>query len=576
MDKGTISAIIIALVALLAGTSCVVPNVQSRQPIRPYTFMIYVDPISGNCAAKDAYGAIRWSSISSTSVFNSAISASTTGETILVKTGTYSLNGSITGTGKDNITLTFENGATLFVSNGMNAPAIILKNCRNWRISGVTINGNAANQAITNGVHGIAIESSRNCRVDGVRIHNVRTFGYVSSICVNVGITNSKITNCGWNGIELGGNCGGEVSTYAMNNEVAYCGDVGISTYGVSTLIQNNYVHDMNGATGYNNAQWGIAVEAGGNNTITGNTVKNCLYGIVIGYGSNIISGNTVLDAGKDGIHIGANDDGNMVTDNSVTGWNKKLQADYGIYIGGDRNTVRNNVLSTTYSHDAMGMYVTGSHNQILGNSINVGANLNYIVDVAGGTENTLAHNTISGGNNGAGSAIVIRTGVTGTIIGENDLRKCANVPLSDSGTYSQITDPTMDPANLGNLGVLTGQIETVTVNDAVTAGQVVFHNSTGWFLASATSTSTMTKEVAVTLQSAASGSACRIMRNGYMRNDAWASMTVGVGIYASTTAGKFTQTPPSGSGNVIYDLGKANGLHTIKFYDSGAWETHN
>ena len=47
--------------------------------------------------------------------------------------------------------------------------------------------------------------------------------------------------------------------------EVAYCGDVGISTYGISSVIKNNYVHDMNGTLGYNNAQWGIAIEGGEN-----------------------------------------------------------------------------------------------------------------------------------------------------------------------------------------------------------------------------------------------------------------------------------------------------------------------
>ena len=227
---------------------------------------------------------------SASQVANYAINNIDAGESIFFSSGIYNLHGSITVTNKNNITLSFDNDSILFISDSMNAPAIMISESDNCLIRNPTINGNAVGQVLSNNnVQGIQIEYSSNCRVDGANIYNVRRFGFYTwgEGCVNNGITNSKITNCGWNAITLGGGLG-ELSLYAINNEVAYCGDVGITIYGYDSIAQNNYVHDINGTLGSNNAQIGIAIEAGGNNTITGNTISYVVWEFTLLQGPRI------------------------------------------------------------------------------------------------------------------------------------------------------------------------------------------------------------------------------------------------------------------------------------------------
>ena len=173
---------------------------------------------------------------------------------------------------------------------------ILLSNADNCVISDVTINGNAVNQLVGDSDMGILIGSSTNSYVTGATITNCRIYGFYSYVTnyaypnANNGIINSVVTNCGWNGIQVGYG-GVDSGLYAINNTVAYCSDVGISAQGHSCLVENNYVHDMNGTTGSNNARWGIATETGNGHNIIGNIVTNCNIGLVSTAPNNNFSG---------------------------------------------------------------------------------------------------------------------------------------------------------------------------------------------------------------------------------------------------------------------------------------------
>jgi len=199
-------------------------------------------------------GQIYYQSTNATQVVNIAIGNLTQGGNILFKTGTYNLKGSITATGINDINLYFEEGAILFVSHGMNAPAIILNACNNWLIQSPTINGNLANQAVATGSggtgmveYGILINIGANNRIDGANITNCGQVGVVIAGTGNYltdhnSITNSIITFCGWNGITVDTINHAYplyvTNTQIINNEVAYSGDVGISTYGFSRFLR--------------------------------------------------------------------------------------------------------------------------------------------------------------------------------------------------------------------------------------------------------------------------------------------------------------------------------------------------
>jgi parallel beta-helix repeat protein len=255
----------------------------------------------------------------------------------------------------------------------MNVAAILLNNANNWLIQNPTINGNAANQVISGlGPNGIEMTMSSNCCVDGAYIYNCRQFGFYPQYnVVRCGIANSKITNCGWNGILLGGGGGGENELYAINNEVAYSGDVGISSYSNSSTIQNNYVHDINGTTGGGgNSHMGIASESGGNDTISNNTVVSCDFGITISTGSlNTISGNTVQATNLEAVTLDTSSSSNLVEGNIISQWDMSNTWHYAVLIRGSNNIISDNVMSDTNPY-SMGFDITGINNYVSGGSI--------------------------------------------------------------------------------------------------------------------------------------------------------------------------------------------------------------
>lgn len=366
-------------------------------------------------------GQIDYQSTNANQVVNDAIGNLTQGQSILFSSGTYNLHGSITGMYEDNITLVFANGATLFVANGMNTPAISLTYCDNWVIQGVTIDGNAANQDPSKTPHGIYLWGCTNCLVDEANIYNCRVFGFFAqgTGSVNDGIQNSKITFCGWNGITLGMNYG-ELGLYAINNEVAYCSDVGITNYGIGDIITGNYVHDVNGTTGYNNSRWGIAAEGSGDDIITGNTIYNVNMGIVLSVGVNC-----------------------TVSQNIIYNWDTYNWGVPAIQICTKNNIITQNQLLYTGTYaDESGISIEGGGEYILGIY-----------------NNTVSTNEVACGSNSY--AITIGSGATSTTISGNNIT--AVYTINDAGTDTKIfNNPGYNPVGYISSPISSGGITLV------------------------------------------------------------------------------------------------------------------
>ena len=252
-------------------------------------------------------GQMVFQSANSSQVFSSVSGNCSVGSSIDVDQGVYMVNTMWTMSQVSNVSLNFESGAELVAGKNLDSPVLFLNNANNCYVSGVTIDGNAANQAIgtyplfSNGILIVGSDDEVvdatvfNCRVMGVMIS---TYGSVQG-SVGDGVIGCKLYDCGWNG--FGVENPHNIDCYATNNVVYGCSDVGISTYGTDTQIMGNYVHDMNGTTGGGgNAEWGIAVEGGSNATITQNTVQNCSIGIEdSGLNNCIISKNLVISASQ-------------------------------------------------------------------------------------------------------------------------------------------------------------------------------------------------------------------------------------------------------------------------------------
>jgi parallel beta-helix repeat protein len=365
----------------------------------------YIISVSGsNYQMKYGHtGQILFQSTNSSRVFSNVVGNCSVGSSIDVESGRYSVTASWTLLGINDISLNFESGSILVAANNLNAPVLRLNGVNNCVISGITIDGNAANQVHTGGgmpevpEDGISINPvSSNNYVEGANITNCGLVGFriTDGASANNGITNSFITLCGWNGITFGLYTS---NSYAENVEVAYCGDVGISTYGTHSRITNNYVHDINGKLGYNNAHWGIGVEGGSTNYIFGNLIDNTDTGISIGSSgysacnNNTISRNDISNNVLCGISVYASSH-NVIEDNQITRAGSSTINGIGMWFGSatfnliSRNYVSqatycgimltsasdNNTLSlnNVFDNGVMGMDISGTRNYISQNQL--------------------------------------------------------------------------------------------------------------------------------------------------------------------------------------------------------------
>ena len=210
----------------------------------------------------------------------------------------------------NSVYLYFETGAVVSATTNLNTP-VIWVHSNNVIINHATIDGNAAIQTFTGSerIDGV-VWSGANGLLEYSSVYDLRCFGVsIDGSGDNTGVMNCYIADFGWNGIA----CYDTSNNYFVNNEVAYGGDVGINSYGVNTKITGNYVHDMNGTTGSNNAHIGIGCEddtytttggTGGGNylLIANNTVVNVNSGVTVSSWSVVninyvmISGNTLIN----------------------------------------------------------------------------------------------------------------------------------------------------------------------------------------------------------------------------------------------------------------------------------------
>ena len=348
----------------------------------------YSMDISGsNYQILNSASTVIYTSTSSSTAFNHMTNLLTSGNTVYIAAGAYSVtaswgDGSIMtwANGVSNITFTFAPGAVLTAANNLNAPVLMFYGCNNIVVNGITINGNGANQNPENGIlsspQGIVAVDSSNVLVENSVIYNSRVFGitFASDSATTTAYTNDGVTGCtiycnygsgsesdGWNGIQLGNNnyC---TKFYAENNNIYGWSDVGISAIGLNWIVTENNIHDMNGNSqdpgNGGDAKWGIADEGGGGSSsssyaqITQNTISNCGSGVAIDNGASLpyvlISGNTLTNCNIGGgsggsIYLVSTASYCIVESNSITG-----PSNPGINIMGASNT---DVYGNTYSN---------------------------------------------------------------------------------------------------------------------------------------------------------------------------------------------------------------------------------
>ncbi len=109
------------------------------------------------------------------------------------------------------------------------------------------------------------------------------------------------------------------------------------------------------------------------------------------------------------------------------------------------------------------------------------------------------------------------------------------------------------------------------TISDDIAAGEsigfpdLVYLKSDGeWWKVDADAAATCQGLIGIALETKTDGQACKVLLNGFVRDDDW-TWTVAGPIYASTTAGALTQTAPSGTDDIIKIIGVAT--HADRMY---------
>ena len=157
---------------------------------------------------------------------------------------------------------------------------------------------------------------------------------------------------------------------------------------------------------------------------------------------------------------------------------------------------------------------------------------------------------------------------------------------LSTADTTIQAALDTLDDHNHSNFSYssslstnmsYSGTIDTLTVGESVSFGQLLFHNLVDgkWYLATGGATAAELPVEAMSLGSATDGNPVTGIRTGYVRNDAWSWTVNGTRkmLYVSTaTSGAITEDPATvTAGQYTQTIGTINSATTI-FFNPGIY----
>lgn len=141
---------------------------------------------------------------------------------------------------------------------------------------------------------------------------------------------------------------------------------------------------------------------------------------------------------------------------------------------------------------------------------------------------------------------------------------KTASAGAGDAGKIVALDaggkiDSTMMPSGVGS------DSKSMTASEAISAGDIVnVHDSTGAKVRKADATATGKNGVGFAPSAISNGASGTINFEGTISG--LSGLTIGATYYLATTAGGITETPPSGSGNVVQKVGTAISATELSF----------
>ena len=331
------------------------------------------------------------------------------------------------------------------------------------RIDGATAGGSASGITFTGTSDGSTLRGLMVTRftVDGIVVQSGADGITIAGNWIGTSGTGSTGVGNADDGIDLRGTgaiIGG--TGPSDRNVITNSGDEGVDIVGAGVtghLIQGNFIGvDPDGSTGGGNADVGIAIISGSGNTIGGatpearNVISMNLEGIEINTSNNVVQGNYIgtdasgtLDRGNrsdDGVEIQGSSTGNTIG-GTVAGAGNLISGNAGSgvrIVGGSGHLVSGNLIgtditgSTDLGNSGVGVYLSGTSNNVIGGTTSDGRNVisgndSHGVEVAGATTtgNVILGNYI--GTNAAGMAGVRNEG--------NGIRLTTNQSTTVGGT---------------------------------------------------------------------------------------------------------------------------------------------
>jgi hypothetical protein len=148
--------------------------------------------------------------------------------------------------------------------------------------------------------------------------------------------------------------------------------------------------------------------------------------------------------------------------------------------------------------------------------------------------------------------------------IGVNTLNGCTT-GIVTAGSNSQVSNSWNISTWIGSNANSVFSTEVVSENVAV--GNVIFHNSTGYWLANALTSATLPVQgvFGIAMQTITAGNLCQILTGGEFTYSGW-SLTVGPYYVSNSTSGAIMANPPVGSGQQSEEVAQALSTTTILF----------
>lgn len=508
------------------------------------TFVLYKD--EGNVVAKHANGTICYQSATNTSEVFNAVTA-IEGASVFVQQDTYTLSRYwVINSSTHKI---WSNGAVLVlpddcaVAEATTNLVQVAAGVDNVEFSGFELDGNAANNLDATTAHcgvGFYVRGdSENIRFHHNYVHDNRLNGVVvrasgSSVTKNVWIEYNTVIRSGYNDISfvLFDQTGVLRDCSANHNYVANgTGDISLDTFVIDRTgnpqVTNIVFSDNIG--GVMDGVLGSTTDPYARNFIKLEDATNCTVTNNVGCGSVGVADDTYGDGGH-------TITGNTFYISPYVNATNPMAGDLrqaGINIATDDNLIANNRV-----YIQTGTYYTSVRGIMLG---------------AEADNNDVSHNKIRDTGATGSSIGIIDSGDSNKFV-ENDIEGCdVSYTLWGDTTY-YLTDGR--------------QVFLYTVKETVTAGQLLCHNSTGYFKANSVAATSMGSmgAVALSIEAANANNVCAMIFEGVYTDSSW-TWTVGAPLYASnSTSGALTENMPVSSGNVVQEVARALSATQIYF----------